>query len=66
MDESTDQWLPALRAMRSPGTARFHLDLLNTLIDNDLVRMNGLVPELTARGRDVLVRGSPKLWQDAA
>jgi hypothetical protein len=64
---SEAQW-EALRALRPGGTPvgrvnRYALEQRATL---DLVNMSGEHPALTTRGRAVVLRGCPRLWDLAA
>jgi hypothetical protein len=62
-----DQW-EALKALRAPASTYSTVNrlALGDLIALDLAAMRGDLPVLTARGRKVLVRGSPGLWDVAA
>lgn len=62
-----DQW-EALKALRAPVPQRRILKRLvvEGLIALQLAVMNDEGPTITARGRTVLLRGSPQLWDVAA
>jgi hypothetical protein len=66
-DLTPAQWetLKALRARTSEILVRDRAALEN-LITLQLATMNGNRPTITSRGRKVLVRGSPRLWDVAA
>jgi hypothetical protein len=66
-DLTPDQW-EALKALRAPAP-KFCVasrSLLEQLIALDLAAMREDLPVLTPRGRKVLVRGSPELWDVVA
>jgi hypothetical protein len=66
-DLSSDQW-ETLKTLRA-GTPRiFGLNqpVLESLITLQLAAMSENQPIITSRGRKVLVRGSPRLWDVAA
>jgi hypothetical protein len=62
-----DQW-EALKALRAPAAADRVLGLLvvESLIALQLAEMTGDCPVITPKGRSVLLRGSPRLWDVAA
>jgi hypothetical protein len=66
-DLTPDQW-EALKALRSPATEDRVLGTLvvESLIALQLAEMTGDYPTITRRGRSVLLRGSPRLWDVAA
>jgi hypothetical protein len=62
-----DQW-EALKALRSPalqGRAKNGF-VVEGLVALQLAEMIGESPVLTPKGRSVLLRGSPQLWDVAA
>jgi hypothetical protein len=62
-----DQW-EALKALRSPAPqdrARNRF-VVEGLVALQLAEMIGESPVLTPKGRSVLLRGSPQLWDVAA
>lgn len=66
-DLTPDQW-EALKALRAPATDDRPLRLLvvESLIALQLAEMTGDCPVITPKGRSVLLRGSPRLWDVAA
>jgi hypothetical protein len=66
-DLAPDQW-EALKALRLPAAERRLRDrpVVESLIALQLAVMNGDGPVITPRGRSVLLRGSPRLWDVAA
>ncbi|WP_304872431.1 hypothetical protein [Bradyrhizobium sp.] len=65
-DLTRDQW-EALKALRLPAAERRIKDRLTaSLIALKLAAMAGDGPVITAKGRSVLLRGSPQLWDVAA
>ena len=62
-----DQWeaLKALRA-RAPQDGANNRFVVEGLVALQLAEMIGDNPVLTSRGRSVLLRGSPQLWDVAA
>jgi hypothetical protein len=61
-----DQW-EALKALRTPATEdRAHRFVVERLIALQLAEMTGDYPVITPKGRSVLLRGSPRLWDVAA
>jgi hypothetical protein len=62
-----DQW-ETLKAIRAGTSEIFVLNqsALETLITLQLAAMSENRPFATSRGRKVLVRGSPRLWDVAA
>jgi hypothetical protein len=66
-DLTSDQW-ETLKALRA-GTAQISAlrpSILEKLITLQLAAIHGNRPTVTSRGRKVLVRGSPRLWDVAA
>jgi hypothetical protein len=66
-DLTPDQW-EALKALRVPtpqcrGLNRF---VIENLVERGLAEMTGDWPVITSKGRSVLLRGSPRLWDVAA
>lgn len=57
------QW-EALRALRAPSAdvRRLNADAVERLVKEDLLEFRDDRPSLTARGRRVIVCGSPILW----
>jgi len=66
-DLTRDQW-EALKAFRQPATERRVVNRLvaESLIALQLAAMTGDGPVITPKGRSVLLRGSPQLWDVAA
>jgi hypothetical protein len=66
-DLTPNQW-ETLKALRAETPEIFVRDqpALESLITLQLAAMNGKRPIITSRGRKVLVRGSPRLWDVAA
>jgi hypothetical protein len=65
-DLTREQW-DALKALRLPTAQRRIMDRLTaSLIALDLAAMTGNGTVITAKGRSVLLRGSPQLWDVAA
>ncbi len=65
-DLSRDQW-EALKALRLPTAERRIRDRLTaSLIALELAAMIGDGSVITPKGRSVLLRGSPQLWDLAA
>jgi hypothetical protein len=66
-DLTADQW-EALKALRAETPEIFvgGQSALENLITLQLAAMSGNRPIITSRGRKVLVRGSPRLWDVAA
>ena len=66
-DLAPDQW-EALKALRAP-TAEDRAPaplVVESLIALQLAEMTGDGPVITPKGRSVLLRGSPRLWDVAA
>jgi hypothetical protein len=66
-DLTLDQW-EALKALRTPAAKR---RVLNRFVVEQLVALRLAVatddcPVITPKGRSVLLRGSPRLWDVAA
>ena len=66
-DLTKDQW-ETLKALRlpAPRCVILNASVVETLIAPQLAAMIDGDPEITRRGRDVLLRGSPRLWDVAA
>ena len=66
-DLTRDQW-EMLKALRSPAAERRGVDrpVVASLIALRLAAMTGDGPVITPKGRSVLLRGSPQLWDLAA
>jgi hypothetical protein len=66
-DLSFDQW-EALKSLRPSGPTAPKLSayVLEQLVVNDLVVMLPGGPVITPKGRSVVLRGSPRLWDLAA
>ena len=66
-DLTLDQWA-ALKALRLPATDRgaLYRPAVESLIALQLAAVNDDGPAITAKGRSVLLRGSPRLWDVAA
>ena len=65
-DLTRDQW-EALKALRRPAAERRIRDRLTaSLIALELAAMTGDGSVITPKGRSVLLRGSPQLWDVAA
>ncbi len=66
-DLTRDQW-EALKGLRLPAVERRIVDRLvaESLTALGLVAMTGNGPVITPKGRSVLLRGSPQLWDVAA
>ena len=65
-DLTRDQW-EALKALRLPAAERRIKDRLTaSVIVIELAAMTSDGPVITAKGRSVLLRGSPQLWDVAA
>jgi hypothetical protein len=62
-----DQW-EALKALRAPaGNSRaLNRFVVRQLVALDLAAMSEDRPVITPKGRSVLLRGSPRLWDVAA
>jgi hypothetical protein len=62
-----DQW-EALRAIRVPATNGrvLHRSVVESLVALQLAEMTDARPIITRKGRSVLLRGSPRLWDVAA
>jgi hypothetical protein len=65
-DLTRDQW-EALKALRLPAAERRVVNgpVVESLVALQLAAMTG-APSITAKGRSVLLRGSPRLWDVAA
>jgi hypothetical protein len=66
-DLTPDQWA-ALKALRVPaqGWRGLNRSVVESLIALDLAGISEDRPILTRKGRSVLLRGSPRLWDLAA
>jgi hypothetical protein len=66
-DLTPDQW-EALKALRIPATERRGLSgsIVNHLVTLELATVSDDRPRITAKGRSVLLRGSPRLLDVAA
>jgi hypothetical protein len=66
-DLTLDQW-EALRALRLPAAKRRILNrfVVESLVALQLAAMTDDCPIITPKGRSVLLRGSPRLWDVAA
>jgi hypothetical protein len=66
-DLTLDQW-EALKALRVPASEYRALNrsVLEQLLALQLAKISDDRPVLTPRGRSVLLRGSPRLWDVAA
>jgi hypothetical protein len=66
-DLTLDQW-EALKVLRLPAAERRILNRLvvASLVALQLAAMTGDGPVITPKGRSVLLRGSPQLWDVAA
>lgn len=66
-DLSFEQW-EALKALRpsGPATPKVSAHVLQQLVANDLVVILHDGPVITPKGRSVVLRGSPRLWDLAA
>jgi ribosomal protein S19E (S16A) len=66
-DLTPDQW-EALKALRAPArnSRAPNRSVLEQLIALSLVAMSDDGPVITPKGRSVLLRGSPRLWDLAA
>ena len=60
-----DQW-ETLRTLRLPAHARLNRRMVAELVALGLAAFDGSRPFITARGRSVLLRGSPRLLDLAA
>jgi hypothetical protein len=66
-DLAPDQW-ETLKALRAPASeySAINRSVLEQLIALQLAAITGDRPVLTPKGRSVLLRGSPRLWDVAA
>jgi hypothetical protein len=66
-DLTPDQW-EALKALRLPALERRILNrfVVEKLIALQLAARTDACPVITPKGRSVLLRGSPRLWDVAA
>ncbi|MDB5652713.1 MAG: uncharacterized protein JWQ94_326 [Tardiphaga sp.] len=64
---TSDQW-DALRALRPSALSAIKLNgyILQQLDALELVVLSDAAPRLTPKGRAVVLRGSPRLWDVAA
>jgi hypothetical protein len=66
-DLTPDQW-ETLKALRPPAAQRRILNrfVVESLVTLQLATMTDDCPIITPKGRSVLLRGSPRLWDVAA
>ena len=66
-DLAPNQW-ETLKALRLPATQRRILNrfVVESLVALQLAAMTDDCPIITPKGRSVLLRGSPRLWDVAA
>jgi hypothetical protein len=66
-DLTADQW-EVLKALRAPAPERrgLHRAVVENLVALGLAAMTEDRPVITRKGRSVLLRGSPRLWDVAA
>ena len=66
-DLTAGQW-EALKVLRLPAPQREILNrsVIENLVALELATMAGDSPVITPKGRSVLLRGSPRLWDVAA
>jgi hypothetical protein len=66
-DLTLDQW-EALKALRIPATERRGLNrsMVDQFVSLEIATISDGVLRITARGRSVLLRGSPRLLLDIA
>jgi len=66
-DLTPDQW-EGLKALRAPArnSRALNRSVLERLIALQLAAMSDGGPAITRKGRSVLLRGSPRLWDVAA
>jgi hypothetical protein len=66
-DLAPDQW-ETLKALRLPAAQRHILNrfVVDGLVTLQLAAMTDDCPIITPKGRSVLLRGSPRLWDVAA
>ena len=66
-DLTRDQW-ETLKALRLPAAERRMMDrpVVESLVALQLAAVAGDGPVITPKGRSVLLRGSPRLWDVAA
>jgi hypothetical protein len=66
-DLTPDQW-EALKALRVPASNSRALNrfVVDSLVALQLAEMTDGRPVITPKGRSVLLRGSPRLWDVAA
>jgi hypothetical protein len=66
-DLTLDQW-EALKALRLPAPKRRSLNraVVEILVGLQLAAVTEGCPVITRKGRSVLLRGSPRLWDMAA
>ncbi len=66
-DLTSDQW-EALKALRLPAAQRRILNrfVIESLVALQLAAITDDCPVITPKGRSVLLRGSPRLWDVAA
>ena len=66
-DLTPDQW-ETLKAIRvpTPNGRALNRSIVGNLVALGLAEMTGDRPVITRKGRSVLLRGSPRLWDVAA
>jgi hypothetical protein len=64
-DLTLNQW-EALKALRVPNRRALNKSVVSSLVALQLVEIADGSPVITAKGRSVLLRGSPRLWDVAA
>jgi hypothetical protein len=66
-DFTRDQW-EALKALRIPATERRGLtrSMIDQFVALEIATISDGTPQITAKGRSVLLRGSPRLLLDLA
>jgi hypothetical protein len=66
-DLTPDQW-ETLKVLRLPAPKRRFLNrsVVENLVALELAAIAGDSPVITSKGRSVLLRGSPRLWDVAA
>jgi hypothetical protein len=64
-DLTLNQW-EALKALRVTNRRALNKSEVNSLVALQLVEIADGSPVITAKGRSVLLRGSPRLWDVAA
>ena len=64
-DLTPDQW-ETLKTLRLPAPEGRVRSVVESLVALQLAAMTDDCPAITAKGRSVLLRGSPRLWDVAA